>query len=122
MNGRTEEKLEELRLALKEDPRFSSLASLDEKVSASEEVQALAKAKDKASEEYEDSLNHAGNEAIIIEKRKALFAAKLALDSHPLIQEYNAAYSACKDLLVEIDDLLFSEFRKNPFAKEGKQC
>ncbi|MBO4540721.1 MAG: hypothetical protein J5736_01940, partial [Bacilli bacterium] len=84
MNAFTEGKLEELRLALKEDPRFSLLASFDEKVASSEEVKALVKAKDKAAEEYEDSLNHARNHEAVIEKRKALYSAKLALDSHPL--------------------------------------
>ncbi len=121
MTGKTQEKLEELRLALKEDPRFSALSSLEAEIASSPEVQALAKAKDKASEEYEDSLNHARNEEDVLAKRKALHQAKLALDEHSLVKEYNAAYAACKDVLLQIDDLLFSEFRKSPF-KEGKRC
>ena len=122
MNQKSEEKLEELRQALKEDPRFQLLEQANAEVEASDEVKELARKKDRAAEEYEDALQHFGDPKKIAEKRKALFSAKLALDEHPLIVRYNQAYLPCKDLLLAIDDLLFSDYRKNPYGAEEGKC
>ena len=121
MNQASEEKLMELKQAIQEDPRFVLLAKLDSELSASSEVKELAKKKDEAAEKYEDSLKHARNEEEIVKDRKALYEAKLALDSHPLIQQYNAAFASCREILSTIDDLLFSPYR-SPNGKEGRKC
>ena len=101
-----------LQQALADDPRINTLNALEEKLQKDEVVHALSLAKDKAEEAYNDALAHQDETSPeAVSKQKALYAAKLALDSYPLVQEYNAAYIAVRDLDMRIDDLLFHDFR-----------
>jgi len=112
MEEKTLKALDGLKKALKEDPRLKKLDDLEKKLSSSPEVQALSRKKAEAEAAYNDCLSHfpvSSKEGK--EKQKALYQAKLALDTHPLVKEYNAAFVAVRDLYMQIDDLLFRDFR-----------
>ena len=122
MNALTENKLLELKEAIAADPRVKALEGLEKKLSQDEEVLSLSKAKDEAERKYNEVLRvFAAESSKAKEAQKALFAAKLALDEHPLVKEYNAAFVAVKDLYLMMDDILFSSFR-HPHSCGGKHA
>ena len=105
--------LSQLSDALKSDPRISALNQAEEALYNSPEVIELAKKKDAAEQAYEDCLvyhKEKDPEALAIQHQ--LYQAKLALDMHPLSQEYNAAYILVRDLYMKIDDILYGPFQK----------
>jgi hypothetical protein len=112
MEEKTERALVGLEAALKEDPRILQLNALEAKLQKDEDVHTLSLAKDAAESAYNDWIAH-HDEAMAESKalQKKLYEAKLALDSNPLVQEYNAAYIVVRDLYMQIDDLLFHDFR-----------
>lgn len=122
MNALTENKLLELKEAIAADPRVKALEELEKKLSQDEEVLSLSKAKDEAERECNEVLRVFAAESVKAkEAQKSLFAAKLALDEHPLVKRYNAAFVAVKDLYLLMDDILFSSFR-HPHSCGGKHA
>ena len=109
----------ELKDLLANDSRIILLNNLEKKMNENEEVMALAYQKDLAVSNYSDTLNHFSKDSD--EARKAhheLFVKKEALDKHPLVREYLTAYSQVRDLLFQINDILFANL--NPHLKESK--
>lgn len=111
MNDQLLNKLESLKLALEKDERIIGLNLLDEKMNKNEEVMALAYKKDMAALDFEDALKHFGEKAKETQvAQKRLYEAKLSLDTHPLVKEYNEAYKEVKILYNKINDELFKDF------------
>ncbi len=121
MRTATIRSLQELSQALKEDPRVKKLEAAELAMSQSPEVMALAKKKDEAAEAYAASVALLGPDAPSSRKAQtALYEALKALESHPLVVSYEAAYVPVRDLYMEIDDLLFGPFRRKSVSTEGE--
>lgn len=112
MDIKIADKCNELKETIKNDPRILLLEEIDKKMSNDREVMSLAYKKDVALDEYNDTLNHFGeNNEITIKARQKLYEAKRELDLHPLVKEYNKAYSEVRLLYKEINDILFDDFK-----------
>ena len=114
------EKIAEYRAYLESDPRIKKLEELEEAVNDNSEIKALSNSLQKAEYDFEEKKTHFGGSSEEAKAaQKALYGAKLKLDSHPLVKEYNAAYIVVKDLYLYIDDILFSSFRVRHTCSEG---
>ena len=90
MNESLANKLEELKNLIENDENVLKVKELDEKLNKSEEVMKLSYKKDMMIVEYENALKHFGeNSEEIKQAQRNLYQAKLELDSHPLVKEYN---------------------------------
>ncbi len=105
-----ENAIRSLGAALKEDPRVLDMKEKENKMMESEEVLHLSKRLELASEEYSRAISL--NDKELIEKtRKALHEAKLNIDLHPLVKDYNEAYIKVRDLYMNVDDIIFGPYR-----------
>lgn len=97
--------------AIKQDPRFLAVAPLEEEAVNDPEVKELSKAMQKASDVYEEATRYYGDQdERTIEARKALFAAKIALDDHPKSRAYSKALSDLNTILMEVENVIFVPF------------
>ena len=102
----------ELRKEMDNDPRFMRLDELNKRMNDDESVILLAMKKDRLNEKYNDLCKVYDDEnPLVVEARKELLDAKIELESHPLVKEYLAAYNEVRTLLMEVNDILFSEFK-----------
>ena len=110
-----------LKKALDEDPRFIRLKEAEMVALKDEGVIRLIARKEACLERYSSLLsvkNRDDEEVKAAEKELA--EAKLALDSHPLVKEYNDCYIAVKDLTMEINDIIFGPFQRKVLDIEVK--
>lgn len=99
-----------LKESLKNDPRILKLEKLEKEMDNDKSVMALAYAKDVASSEYSDILNHFAEDSETARKyQKKLYEAKKALDEHPLVKEYLSAYKEVRELYSQINNILFDD-------------
>ncbi len=95
------------------DPRVIKLNELEKALNDSYDVYVLSNKKDEALEEYSRLKDIYDEDS---EELKAsllkLKEAKEKLNNFPLVKEYLAQYSIVRDLYLEVDNILFSEFRK----------
>ena len=104
----------ELKDLLTSDPRIIRLNELEKKMNENEEVMVLSYQKDVAVSEYSDALNHFARDSEEVKKAQHnLHIKKEALDNHPLVREYLAAYSEVRDLYYQLNDILFSNLNLN---------
>ena len=98
---------------LNKDPRVIRLNELEKELNDSYDVYLLSNKKDEALENYE-RLKEAYSEdhELVKEALLKLKDAKEKLNNFPLVKEYLAQYSLVRDLYLEIDDILFSDFKK----------
>lgn len=109
-------KVKELQEAMNNDPRFILLNKLENEINNNEEVMALSYRKDAANNHYNDLLKiYKEDDEMVLEARRKLFEAKKELDSHPLVREYLKAYSEVEQLLYQVNQILFNDFK-------GKSC
>ena len=97
---------------LKKHPSVVKLNKLEKELEDSFEVHQLVSKKDEAMDFYlhvKDSLK--SDDPLFIEASEKYKKAKLELEAHPLVKEYNEAYEEVEKLYDEIDEILFSEFR-----------
>ena len=112
MNEKIYNLAKELNTLLNNDPRFVKLGELEKKMENDEEVISLAYQKDKASLEYSDILKYYKEDSKEAkEKRNLLIEAKTNLETHPVVKEYNRAYAEVRMLLLEVNRILFKDFR-----------
>lgn len=112
MSNELIELLTSLKSELENDPRVIKLDELDEKLNENEEVMKLAYKKDMASVDFDDALKHFGeNSKEAKEALKKLHEAKYNLDTHPLVNEYQAAYKEVRLLYEHISKELFGDFK-----------
>ena len=115
--------LEELREAIKQDPRIQKLDSLEKQLMADPLVISLSKAKEAAENRYQDRLGFEKPSSETCQRlQKELYLAKKALDENPLVQEYSAAFTTVRDLYMGIDDILFRDYRKKAVFEEANLC
>lgn len=113
MNSKIFDLANNLNYALNNDERVKRLNALEEELNNSYEVYLLSQKKDECLESYtkiKDAYpsNH-------IEVRNALLKLKEAkenLSNHPLVKSYLSIYNEVRDLYMEIDDILFSNFKR----------
>lgn len=92
----------------------TSLNALEKRLNDSFEVYNLSNEKDKCLEEYlrlKDSLGEKDKKTIL--SLKKLQDAKEKLINFPLVKEYLTSYTKVRDLYMEVDNILFSDFRKD---------
>ena len=100
-----------LKESLENDSRVLRLNELDKQINENEEIMKLAYKKDMALLSYEDCLKHFKEDSKEVkEAQKALYEAKLSLDKHPLVIEYNNAYKLVRELYNKINEVLFRKF------------
>ena len=104
----------ELKDLLSNDPRIILLNELEKKMNENEEVMRLAYQKDLAINDYSDALNHYQKDSKEVkEAQHNLHLKKEELDNHPLVRDYLKAYSEVRDLMFQINDILFSNLKIN---------
>jgi hypothetical protein len=111
--------LEELRAALKSDPRVKKLDELEASLSQDAILIELVKKKNAAEDAYSSVLSYQKEtdpEALSLQK--SLYLAKKNLGGYPLVESYNEAFIAVRDLYMAIDDDLFGPYR-NKVLFEG---
>lgn len=99
----------ELKDLLTNDERFVLLDKLEEKINNNENVMALSYQKDLAVSNYSDAINHFPKDSDEVKKAQhELHLKKEELDNYPLVKEYLKAYNVVRDLLFNINNILFS--------------
>ena len=99
-----------LKERLSNDERIKKLEALEEEMNNDKTVMSLAYAKDVASSEYSDILNHFSSDSETAKKYQTkLYEAKKSLDEHPLVREYLKAYKEVRELYSEINAILFND-------------
>ncbi len=98
---------------INKDPRVVKLNELEKVLNDSYEVYTLSNEKDAALEEYSRLKEIFSEDS---DELKAsllkLKTAKEKLNNFPLVKEYLAQYALVRDLYLEVDNILFSEYRK----------
>ncbi len=113
--------LEELKKALDSDPRTIRLNELEKKLYDDSHLLELAKKKDDLERQYNSLLSYMdkdSQEAKAVEK--ALYEAKLEMDSYPLAKEYSEAFVEVRDIYMQIDDILFGQYRVKTLSSKVK--
>lgn len=111
--------LEELKTALDNDPRVKALAELEKKLYEDPFLIELVKKKDDLERQYNSILSYKDNddeEVKIIEK--ALYEAKMEMDTYPLAKEYSEAFVKVRDIYMQIDDIIFGKYRKRTLSSK----
>lgn len=102
--------------SLRNDPRVIRLNELEEELNNSYEVYSLSQKKDEALELYNKLKGVYPDEHIEVKNAlKKLKEAKELLNNHPLVKSYLSIYNEVRDLYMEIDSILFSDFK-------GRHC
>jgi len=103
----------EINLKLKNHPLFVRLDELEKELNNNEEVMRLAYIKDNKCTIYSDALKiYDENNENVIKARKELNQAKIDLDNHPLVKEYNKVYSEVSQILFEMNEILLEDIKK----------
>ena len=98
---------------LNKDPRVIRLNELEKELNDSYDVYLLSNKKDEALDNYERLKESCSKDhELVKEALLKLKDAKEKLNNFPLVKEYLAQYSLVRDLYLEIDDILFSDFKK----------
>ncbi len=107
-------KVIQLKETLEKDPRIINLNKIEKEMSQCEELMKLSYRKDMACLAFNDALKHFAKDSVELNKaQKALYDAKLNLDTHPLSKKYNQAYKEVKKLYGLINKTLFEPFVKS---------
>lgn len=102
----------ELKKEMDNDPRFIRLKELEEIMNNDEEVIALAYKKDLISNEYNDALKFYKEDSIEVNNaREKFIKIKDELNALPAVKNYLEAYNEIRFLLVEVNNILFSDFK-----------
>lgn len=98
-----------LKETIEKDTRFIELNKIEKEMNENKEVISLVYAKDVASSEYSDILNHFSKDSeTAIKYQKKLYEAKKALEEHPLVREYLNKYQKVRMMYEEINEILFA--------------
>ena len=98
MEERTLKAIRDLGDALRNDPRIIRLKELEERLYDDESLRPLIERKDAASDDFDRIASYRSpNHPEYVEARKRLHQAKLALDTHPLAEEYTKAYVVVRE-------------------------
>ena len=113
MNERIFDLSNRLNESIKNDPRVKRLNKLEEELNNSYEVFSLSQKKDECLELYTKLKDVYKSDNIeVVNARIKLKEAKENLNSHPLVKEYLSIYNEVRDLYMNIDSILFSDFKR----------
>lgn len=116
-----EKALTELKDAISKDNRQIKLVEIEKKLYEDPALLELVKKKDDLENEYNQILSYEDKNSDAAKNvEKALYEAKLALDTYPLAKEYSDAFVAMRDIYMQIDDIIFGPFRKKTLATRIK--
>jgi len=105
------EKASKLKEELDNLPEVKELERLNKLLNENEDVMRLAYKKDMCATKYEDAIRYFGkesDEAILAQKQ--LHLAKLELDKHELVKEYNKQYKIVREIYDKINKEIFNPF------------
>lgn len=98
---------------LNKDPRVKRLNELEKELNDSYDIYLLSSKKDEALEEYSRLKQiYPDDDERVKESLLSAKEAKEKLNNFPLVKEYLEQYAIVRDLYLEIDNILFSDFRK----------
>lgn len=110
----------ELKSLIDNDSRIKELNLLEESMKNDTKAMELSYKKDMAIDEYEFALNHFAKDSEEVKKAdKKLYEAKLALDTCESVAKYLKSYAEVRDLLMNINQILFSFINQN-LCEAGK--
>ena len=102
--------------SLQNNDLVKELNRLEKELNNSYEVYQLSQKKDDALDIYSKLKDIYPEDHIEVKNAlKNLAEAKTKLNSHPLVKSYLSIYNQVRDLYMEIDDILFSDFK-------GRSC
>ena len=111
MNQKLAEKALELKEGINSLPEVIELERLNKLLNENEEVMKLCYCKDICATKYEDAVKYFGLESDEARgAQKALYQAKLELDSNELVKEYNAQYKLVRKIYDKINEEIFNPF------------
>lgn len=114
MRSETYLALLKLKEELKNDERIIFLLEKEKEMESSSEVQLLSYKKDIALSHYNSLLNiYNEDHEEALKARKDLYLKKKELEEHPLVREYLKAYSVVRNLLDDVDKILFEDYSIN---------
>lgn len=103
----------EINEELNNHPDVIFLNRLEKELNDSFEVYILSNKKDDALEKYISNKEAYGENSPEAEKSmKELSSTKEELNNHPLVKEYLSVYSRVRDLYLEIDHILLSDYKR----------
>ena len=98
--------------SLKNEPKVKELNKLEEELNNSYEAYLLSQKKDEALELYNNLKSVYLDDHIEVKNAlKKLKEAKENLSNHPLVKSYLSIYNEVRDLYMEVDAILFSDFK-----------
>ncbi len=99
--------------SLNNEPDVILLNKLEKELNDSYEVYSLSNKKDECLETYTRLKDAYGDDhPEVIEALKALKTAKENLNNHPIVKKYLEVYSRVRNLYMEIDNILFGDFKR----------
>lgn len=99
---------------IENDERVTALKKAEKEMENSEEVMRLAYAFSCAQDDYNDTLRHFSMDSKEArDKQHKLYETKLALDSHPLVKEYNKKYKKVRLMYEKIQKEIFTPFNSH---------
>ena len=111
MNQNLAEKVTELKEEINSLPEVIELERLNKLLNENEEVMKLCYRKDVCATKYEDVVKYFGLESDEArDAQKALYQAKLELDSNELVKQYNAQYKIVRKIYDKINKEIFNPF------------
>lgn len=111
MNEKLFEKVSKLKEEIDNSQEVKELNRLNSLIENDEEVMKLCYKKDCAVTSYEDALKHFGeNSDEVLKAQKALYQAKLELDSNKLVKEYNEQFKIVRKIYDKINEEIFNPF------------
>lgn len=113
MNEKIYDLSSRLNESLLNDPRVKELNKLESELNNSYEVYLLSQKKDEALEMYTKLKDvYPDEHPEVKEALRKLVEAKKNLNEHPLVKSYLSIYNEVRDLYMEIDNILFSDFKE----------
>ena len=99
--------------AIKNMSERTLLKEIENKIFSNEECLLLISSFNQAQDEYNFTMKlFKEDHELTLEKQKLLYEAKLKMDTHPLISEYNKLLKICNEPLRYIEYKLISLFQK----------
>lgn len=111
MNEKLADKTAKLKAEIESLPEVIELEKLNKLLNDDETVMKLSYKKDMAEIKYEDAVRYFGEKSDEAkEAQKALYQAKLELDSNELVIKYNEAYKKVRKIYDKINEEIFNPF------------
>ena len=111
MNEKLTEKASKLKEEIESLPEVVELEKLNKLLNEDETVMKLSYKKDMAEIKYEDSVRYFGEKSDEARgAQKALYQAKLELDTNELVKKYNEQYKKVRKIYDKINEEIFNPF------------